>query len=154
MAEARRANSSRGAAPASSAPNVRRNLFSSQASRPAAASVRSASSALADDVSDTNGSDLVARNPDGGYHFSTTPPRPSETTSTPEQEAEKKLAEMLSNQSRQSSEAGKLQGRNELETDWLMPAEAELLNAIKAGLRRKVASLEDDNWMFAGRKGR
>lgn len=129
------------------AQNVRRNLFSSHASHRNTSAVRTATvtTNLADGAIDANNSEIVVRNSDGGYQFSVTPPPPTESTPTAEQEAEQKLAEMLSNRSRQSSEVGMYPHRPAARTVLTV---TELLNAIKASLRRKVASVQDDKWMF------
>lgn len=88
--------------------NIRRNLFSTQMNRRNNSTVTRSMSieSLAECVTDVDNSEIAVRSADGCYQFSIPSPPASEDTRTPEQEADCKLSEMLTNRSRQSSESG------------------------------------------------
>ncbi|KAI9881416.1 MAG: hypothetical protein M1830_003423 [Pleopsidium flavum] len=138
-----------------SATNVRRNLFHHHLSRrPTSASTSTSATTLqASPEEDTT--DIVIRDKNGNYQveFPVVPAVGEEQG--PEDEAkekeriEAKLVELYRNRSRQPSEpAGKRSDALITFEGFLLRIGAELLAAVQASLRNKVASLEEDNWMF------
>ncbi|MCJ1256827.1 hypothetical protein MMC24_004651 [Lignoscripta atroalba] len=121
---------------ASNTSHVRRNLFHHHLSRrPTSASTSTSVTTLQDSPRDNN-SDIVMRDQNGNYQVQmpSLPAVDDEQSQEDEgretEKLEARLLEMYRNRSRQTSEP------------------AELLAAVQSSLRRKVASLEEDNWMF------
>ncbi|KAK3169518.1 hypothetical protein OEA41_008902 [Lepraria neglecta] len=124
-------------ATASSTANVRRNLFHHQLSRrPTSSSTSTTATPLQESLHDDS-SDIVVKDRNGEYDIQVPllPPLDEEQAQEEEVASEKekldaRLLEMYKDRSLQPGEP------------------AELLTAVQASLRRKVASLDDDNWMF------
>ncbi|KAI4148684.1 MAG: hypothetical protein LQ340_004992 [Diploschistes diacapsis] len=133
--------------------SIRRQLFSSSLSRrgPTANPATTSSAAPRTHIDtpldgsvDTSSSDILVRNANGEYAV-TIPGLPPATADaggasgsaagseeeTAELEVEKRLAELLDNRTRQSTEQ-------------------ELVDAVRASLQRKVDALAEDNWIFEG----
>ncbi|MCJ1385937.1 hypothetical protein MMC17_009062 [Xylographa soralifera] len=126
---------------ASSASHVRRNLFHHSLSRrPTSASTSTSATTLHDSPQESSNSEIVVRNQDGDYQVSV-PSLPADEDeqagNEDEKEAEKldaRIAHLCRNRNRQSSEP------------------SELFVEVQASLRRRVAALEEDNWMFEAEK--
>ncbi|KAL2039184.1 hypothetical protein N7G274_008233 [Stereocaulon virgatum] len=124
-------------ATASSTANVRRNLFHHQLSRrPTSSSTSTTATTLQESLNDDS-SDIVVKDRNGKYDVQVPllPPLDEEQAQEEEVASEKekldaRLLEMYKDRSLQPGEP------------------AELMVAVQASLRRKVASLDDDNWMF------
>ncbi|KAL2045420.1 hypothetical protein ABVK25_012105 [Lepraria finkii] len=124
-------------ATASSTANVRRNLFHHQLSRRPTSSATSTTATTLQGSLHDDSSDIVVKDRNGKYDIQVPllPPLDEEQAQEEEVASEKekldaRLLEMYKDRSLQPSEP------------------AELLTAVQASLRRKVASLDDDNWMF------
>lgn len=121
---------------ASGTANVRRNLFHHQLSRrPTSASTSTSGTTLQESLHDDS-SDIVAKDRNGNYQVQVPmlPPldndQAQEDDVTEKEKLDARLLEMYKDRSLQPGEP------------------AELLNAVQTSLRRKVASLDDDKWMF------
>ncbi|SLM35769.1 hypothetical protein LPUS_05129 [Lasallia pustulata] len=121
---------------ASATSHVRRNLFHHHLSRrPTSASTSTTATTLFESPQDDS-SDIVMRDKNGNYQVEL-PSKPvmddetlPEDSGREKKELDARLAEMYRNRSRQLSEP------------------TELLAYVQVDLRGKVASLEEDNWMF------
>ncbi|MCJ1485186.1 hypothetical protein MMC06_005360 [Schaereria dolodes] len=121
---------------ANNSSHVRRNLFHHHLSRRPTSASTSTSATNLQDAARGSTSDIVMRDKNGNYQVHVPSMPAVDDEQPPEDEGKEidridaRLLEMYKNRTRQTSEP------------------AELLAAVKASLRRKVASLEDDNWIF------
>ncbi|KAK4694521.1 hypothetical protein P7C71_g3085, partial [Lecanoromycetidae sp. Uapishka_2] len=122
--------------------NVRRNLFHHQLSRrPTSASTSTSGTTLQESLHDES-SEIVVKDRNGNYQVQTPmlPPldddQAQEDDATEKEKLDARLLEMYKDRSLQPGEP------------------TELLNAVQASLRRKVASLDEDRWMFEGEQQR
>ncbi|MCJ1227753.1 hypothetical protein MMC12_004411 [Toensbergia leucococca] len=116
--------------------HVRRNLFHHHLSRrPTSASTSTTSTTLQESPQDNN-SDIVIRDHNGNYQVQVPLLPPLDEDQQPEDEGrekEKLEARLLQTYRNRTIQTGE---------------PTELLVAVQSSLRRKVASLEDDNWIF------
>ncbi|KAL9129858.1 MAG: hypothetical protein Q9217_001813 [Psora testacea] len=124
-------------ATATSTAGVRRNLFHHHLSkRPTSASTTTSTTTLQETIHDDS-NEIVAKDSNGNFKLQVPVLPPVEDDQAQEEDM--------------GSERDKLEARMlELYKDRnLQPGEpAELMSAVQANLKRKVASLDDDNWMF------
>lgn len=125
------------------ASNVRRNLFQSQLTRrptPTSSSA-SAETLRLDTDAQSESSEIVIRDQNGeiGLGNPSTPPLddPDEVALDTKQENEKERQRL--------AEAVK---QHQIDQNSVPAQPEELLEAVRASLRAKVAALTDDNWMF------
>ncbi|KAI9052300.1 hypothetical protein LZ554_003654 [Drepanopeziza brunnea f. sp. 'monogermtubi'] len=140
MPERRQATSS---SSTTRAQGVRRNLFQQHLSRrPTTSSTSTSSETLRLDIEpDSDSSDIVIRDKNGDFEIEDPPiqpfDEPEEGGQIDPQEDEKereRLADAVKHHQRDRNRA---------------PSEpAELLEAVRASLRAKVARLAEDNWMY------
>ncbi|CAF9936980.1 MAG: hypothetical protein ALECFALPRED_007029 [Alectoria fallacina] len=117
--------------------SVRRNLFHHTLSRrPTSASTSTLATTL-QDASQDESSDIVVKDRNGNYQVQIPilPPldedqAQEEDSGNEKEKVDARLLEMYKDRSLQPHDP------------------AELLNAVHASLRRKVASLDEDNWIF------
>jgi len=139
MAERRQAQAS-----SSRAPNVRRNLFHQHLTsrRPTTSSTSTSAETLRlDTEAESETSDIVIRDKNGDYELGDPPIPPLDDQEEPDANDEhddekerQRIADAVKHHQRDRNRA---------------PSEpAELLDAVKASLRAKVAALADDNWMY------
>ncbi|KAM0793829.1 hypothetical protein BDR22DRAFT_895839 [Usnea florida] len=122
---------------ASSTSSVRRNLFHHTLSRrPTSASTSTSATTLQENPQDES-LDIVVKDRNGNYQVEVPhlPPldedqAQEEDSGNEKEKLDARLLEMYKDRSLQPHDP------------------AELLNAVHASLRRKVASLDDDNWIF------
>lgn len=141
--------------------SVRRNLFQSQLTRrPTASSTTSAETIrLETDGANEESDDIVVRDQDGEVECGDPPTPPvddpeEEGLLDPTQENERerqRLAEAVKqHQIDQNSVPAQPEGTSPTTTanDKVLTHREELLEAVRASLRAKVAALAEDNWMY------
>ncbi|KAH8908595.1 hypothetical protein BR93DRAFT_966651 [Coniochaeta sp. PMI_546] len=124
------------------ASNVRRNLFQSQLTRrPTASSSTSAETLRLDADAPSESEDIVVRDKNGEVELGDppTPPMddPEDEVLDPGQEHEKERQRL--------AEAVK---QHQIDQNSVPAQPEELLEAVRASLRAKVAALAEDNWMY------
>ncbi|MCJ1470670.1 hypothetical protein MMC07_009316 [Pseudocyphellaria aurata] len=116
--------------------SVRRNLFHQHLSRRPTSTSTSTSATTLQDLPQDDCSEIAIRDLNGDYqvHIPRLPPtdddQPQEDEVTENEKNEAKLLEMRKNKNIQPSEL------------------TELMSAAQSSLRRTVASLDEDNWIF------
>ncbi|KAL9633041.1 MAG: hypothetical protein Q9164_004939 [Protoblastenia rupestris] len=131
------ARSSSTRATITSTAGVRRNLFHHHLSRrPTSASTSTSTTTLQETIHDDS-NEIVAKDSNGNIEIRVPVLPPLDEDQVQEEDMgserdklEAKMLEMYKDRSLQPGEP------------------AELMSAVQANLRRKVASLDDDNWMF------
>ncbi|OIW30075.1 hypothetical protein CONLIGDRAFT_356802 [Coniochaeta ligniaria NRRL 30616] len=124
------------------ASNVRRNLFQSQLTRrPTASSSTSAETLRLDADAPSESEDIVVRDKDGEVELGD-PPTP------PMDDPEDEVPDAGHEHEKERQRLAEAVKQHQIDQNSVPAQPEELLEAVRASLRAKVAALAEDNWMY------